>query len=151
MKRERKGARIVLLTPEDRFLLFRFKYDSGPLAGTEYWGLPGGGVEEGEAVAEAAVRELFEETGLRVDGLGAAAAEGTYDFRLSTGEDVVQHDWYFLFRLDGEIALSREGLTPEETKNMVEAGWWTRRDLSGLAAPVVPADMGKILERAGVR
>jgi len=31
-----------------------------------HWGLPGGYVELGESVAEAAVREVFEETGVRV-------------------------------------------------------------------------------------
>jgi len=45
-----------------------------PFAGS--WALPGGFVEEGERVAEAAPRELLEETGLRA---GALELLGVYD------------------------------------------------------------------------
>ena len=47
-----------------------------PFAGS--WALPGGFVEQGEQVAEAAPRELAEETGLRVDA-GALELLGVYD------------------------------------------------------------------------
>jgi 8-oxo-dGTP diphosphatase len=47
-----------------------------PFAGS--WALPGGFVEEGEQVAEAAPRELAEETGMRLDS-GALELLGVYD------------------------------------------------------------------------
>lgn len=49
----------VLLDAQRRVMLMR-RRDNG------YWALPGGGVEPGESVAEALVREVEEETGLRV-------------------------------------------------------------------------------------
>jgi len=53
------GARVAVFH-EGRVLLVRHTYLDGLY-------LPGGGVKRGEAPRDAAVRELFEETGLRID------------------------------------------------------------------------------------
>ncbi len=51
------GARVVLRDGDGRVLLIR-RSDNG------YWSIPAGAIELGESIAEAAVRELREETGL---------------------------------------------------------------------------------------
>ena len=145
MKPERAAARIILLTPALRFLMFRFRYETGPLAGVVYWGMPGGGVEPGEDPARAAVRELREETGIVIDDPGPVVATASYDFRLSTGREVVARDSFFLLRLPGEAELSRQGLTAEEQENMTEHRWWSLPELTASAENIIPADLAAIL------
>src|SRR5580700_7094820 len=56
----RRAGRVILLDPDDRVLLMR--YDDSPPNG-RHWTTPGGGLDDGEDYAAAAVRELAEETG----------------------------------------------------------------------------------------
>lgn len=51
----------VVLVRGDRILLARHRRADG-----DYWVLPGGSIEEGEAPEDAAVREIREETGLAI-------------------------------------------------------------------------------------
>ncbi|MDT5037491.1 MAG: hypothetical protein QOE03_2676, partial [Micromonosporaceae bacterium] len=74
MKIRRVGAYGILRDADARVLLVR-NSDSSELPGL--WGLPGGGVEQGEHPDAAVVRELREETGLdvRITGLHAVVAD----------------------------------------------------------------------------
>ena len=56
----RDRTRVVLLH-EDKVLVMKQWISAGK------WGLPGGGLHKGESMAGGAVREIFEETSLRLD------------------------------------------------------------------------------------
>src|SRR5215475_5051588 len=57
-------AVVALVAREDGAVLLIRRTDNGS------WALPGGAVEMNESVAEAAVRETFEETGIQVEVTG---------------------------------------------------------------------------------
>ena len=65
----RLAARVVLIDPAGRTLLFRGRDPGRPEAGT-WWFPPGGEIEDGETPAEAARREVREETGVLLEDVG---------------------------------------------------------------------------------
>lgn len=95
------GARAALIDG-DRVLLLRHTYIPG-------WHFPGGGVEPGETVEEAARRETEEETGFRVEG--PMSLLGLYlQVNEATNRDHVAvcvgraHSMVRPFKANGEIA-----------------------------------------------
>ena len=59
----RVGGVRVLCVSRGRLLVV---HHEDPASGESFWVLPGGGRERGETLAEAAVREVYEETGIAV-------------------------------------------------------------------------------------
>ena len=76
-----RGVKVIAFDASGRVLLVRHRYGRSDL-----WMLPGGGIARGEAPVAAALRELMEETGCR---LNAAAILGQWDARAEGRRDTV--------------------------------------------------------------
>ncbi len=96
------GVRVILLDEDKRMLLVRQHHED-----RDIWMVPGGRIEEGENAAEAAAREVMEETGLSIalDGLLWHVEEVS-----SRGQRFVN---FFLAHLDGEAKAPVLGTDPE--------------------------------------
>lgn len=55
------GVRVIIPDEEGRILMVKQSHE-----GNDIWMVPGGAIEDGENAAEAAIREVLEETGLQV-------------------------------------------------------------------------------------
>jgi 8-oxo-dGTP diphosphatase len=142
--RRRRSARLLIIEPAGRVLLFRFVFRKGALAGEDYWATPGGGVEEGETFEQAAIRELREETGIRVESVGPQVGQREFVLQLSDGEHVVADERFFRVEAK-EATLSRDGWTAEEAEVMVAHRWWSRDELSQTSETVWPENLIEML------
>jgi 8-oxo-dGTP pyrophosphatase MutT (NUDIX family) len=130
----RFGARVVLLDPADRVLLFRLE---NRRSGNTWWATPGGGVEPGEKSLDAARRELKEETGVEVQEMFGPIWIDDHWFR-TPQELIHQQDRYFHARVESpQVDVS--GLDQFESDLMVEHRWWSLDDLDETTEKVYPA------------
>lgn len=140
----REAARVVLVDGEDRVLLFRWQHPGNAERG-HWWITPGGGLDPGESAVDGAVRELCEETGLRVarEALGAPVLERTFETDID-GDRFRQHELFFVVRVDAHD-VDTAGFTELETRAMPEHRWWTRDELRATDERVSPANLLELL------
>lgn len=87
---ELKAAGVVVLNAAGDILLVRELGAAGQMAKAGLWHIPSGSVEDGENPQDTAVREAFEETGLRVT---LTRFLGAYLGRFPDGVFILRHVW----------------------------------------------------------
>jgi len=143
----RPAARVVLLDPDGRVLLFgaRLADLASPPGPVLYWYTPGGAIEPGETVRQAAARELVEEIGLTVD---PGALEGPVWLRRAVapllGVPMDHRETYFVLR-DVVHEVDVSGQTEIEAYEDQPHRWWSAGEITAAEETFVPAELAELL------
>lgn len=121
--KSRRGARVVVRTP-DAVLLMR-DTDLG-VPGSEWWVTPGGGIDPGETPAQAAAREVGEETGLIVEADDLIGPIATRSAVHGYSDQVLtQHEVFFAYDVPERFEIDHSGFTEAEKVGITASGWFT--------------------------
>lgn len=142
----RETARVLLTNPKGEVFLLLTHFD--PEVGLPpRWITPGGGIDEGETPIEAAVRELWEETGIAVsqEALGEKVAQISGLWQWGDGQNhhtYVDH-FYKLQVVDFE--LDHSGWTEDERRDVLEYRWWSAAELIETNEQIGPHGLAELI------
>jgi len=139
----RVGARVLLLDHQDRILLMHARDPDDP--DHHWWELPGGGLDDGESLEQAAVREVAEETGIQLDQLGPCLwiRESRFRYRNRNHHRI---DHVFLARTGAPSATTSTKPSDNEKLGLIEHSWFTTHELHQCTDKLLPAQLPTLLD-----
>ncbi|MEO6702555.1 MAG: NUDIX domain-containing protein [Jatrophihabitantaceae bacterium] len=143
----RTAGRAFLIDDLERVLLIHDRVDID--ATDSHWITPGGGIEDGETIAEAACREVYEETGLVItlpsDAPSMYTEAVTFTF---AGKYVEQVNHYFLVRVASDLPVRPAANTDDERLVGLGHRWWPLAELDASDVTREPRALVQLLRRA---
>jgi 8-oxo-dGTP pyrophosphatase MutT (NUDIX family) len=143
----RRAGRVLVIDPAGRVLLLQGFDPARP--GTLHWVTIGGGLNDGENTAQAAVRELREETGISAvaSELDGPVWQRTTEFSFD-GVRYRQDEDYYVLRV-GNVQVSLANLDHIERETVTGYRWWSRQELAATTQSFFPAELPELLRLAG--
>jgi len=142
-RRSRVTVRVLLTNDAGQTLLFE---DSDPgLEDARWWATPGGGMDPGESEVETAIREVWEETGVRLevgDLLGPMARRHVVH---GYSDQVIEQDESFYLARVGDVSIDVSAHTEEEKLTFKQFRWWSNEELRNTDDWVWPHELVELL------
>jgi 8-oxo-dGTP diphosphatase len=135
-----RAARVRILCQNESGEILLLKWRD-PIDAHVFWEPPGGGIEAGEEPHQAAVRELYEETGYTSE-LGAESLMVERDY-VFAGHHHQHTERFFHTTVTGEPVPAE--FSAQEIATFLEAKFIHPSELATLDAPVEPPHLGSLI------
>jgi 8-oxo-dGTP pyrophosphatase MutT (NUDIX family) len=141
---ERQAARVVLVA--DGRVLLQQGFDPGRPEAGSWWLTPGGGLNDGESVEDGAVREVLEETGLRLSPaqLGPVIATRVAYFEFEHRQ-FRQSESFFAVDVE-TFTPQHHGWDEVEQRALLDHRWWTVEELRTTDEAVYPSELADVVQ-----